>query len=120
MDLKSPRVIHPFGFTQAPHWVPDVASKMTQRQNTRHTRDRQDTLRPEEQNCAKLIAVYYYKSPLGRIPDCMNKPFSVQRRCIHVIVQQRGVKSMSTAESVQALISFLSQEGNAPSFAGDH
>ena len=48
---------------------------MTQRQNTRHTRDRQYTLRPEEQNCAKLIVVYYYKSPLGRIPDCMNKPF---------------------------------------------
>ena len=52
-----------------------VVSKMTQRQNIRHTRDRQYTLWPEEQNCAKLIAVYYYKSPLGRIPDCMNKHF---------------------------------------------
>ena len=55
--------------------VGSVASEMTQRQNTRHTRDRQYTLPPEEQRCAKLIAVYYYKSPLGRIPDCMNKPF---------------------------------------------
>ena len=55
--------------------VGSVASEMSQRQNTRHTRDRQYTLRPEEQNCAKLIVVYYYKSPLGRIPDCMNKPF---------------------------------------------
>ena len=52
-----------------------VVSKMTQRQNIRHTRDRQYTLWPEEQNCTKLIAVYYYKSPLGRIPDCMKKPF---------------------------------------------
>ena len=23
----------------------------------------------------KLFALYYYKAPLGRIPDCMNKPF---------------------------------------------
>ena len=41
----------------------------------RHTRDRQYTLQPEEQNCTKLIVVYYYKSPPSRIPDCMNKPF---------------------------------------------
>ena len=47
----------------------------TKTKHTRHTRDGQYTLQPEEQNCAKLIAVYYYKSPLGRIPDCMNKPF---------------------------------------------
>ena len=80
---------------------------MTQKQNTRHTRDRQYTLQSEEQNCTKLIAVYYYKSPLGRIPDCMNKPFSVQRRCIHVIVQQRGVKSLSAAESVQSPLLLL-------------
>ena len=84
-----------------------VASKMTQRQKMRHTRDRQYTLWPEEQNCAKLIVVYYYKSPLGRIPDCMNKDFSVQRSCIHVIVQQRGVKSLSTAESVQSPLFLL-------------
>ena len=46
---------------------------------TQNIQDTQETDRtplwPEEQNCAKLIAVYYYKSPLGRIPDCMKKPF---------------------------------------------
>ena len=56
----------------------------------------------------KLIAVYQYKSPLGRIPDCVNKPFQYSAgACIHVIVPQRGVKSLCTAESVQSPLFLL-------------
>ena len=73
--LVSVHFLHGLPSVSENFYVHCVASEITQRQNTRHKRDRQDTLWPEEQNCAKLIAVYYYKSPLGRIPDCMNKPF---------------------------------------------
>jgi len=45
---------------------------MTQRQDT-HKRQTHTPAGGTELG-KKLIAVYY-KSPLGRIPDCMNKPF---------------------------------------------
>ena len=97
-----------------------VASEMTQRQNTRHTRDRQYTLRPEGHNCAKLIAVYYYKRPLGRIPGCMNKPFQY-RAGAYMLSYSKGEWNPCLLQSLsKALFSFLSQEGNAPSFARDH
>ena len=97
-----------------------VASKITQRQNTRHTRDRQYTLRPEGQNCAKLIAVYYYKRPLGRIPGCMNKPFQY-RAGAYMLSYSKGEWNPCLLQSLsKALFSFFSQEGNALSFARDH
>ena len=41
-----------------------VASKMTQRQNTRDTQETDNTpLQPEEKNCVKLIVVYFYNAP---------------------------------------------------------
>ena len=63
--LNPPGITHPFSFTRAPCWAPDVASEMTQRQNTQDTQETENTpLRPEEKkNCAKLITVYFYKAP---------------------------------------------------------
>ena len=46
----------------------------TKTKHTRHTRDRQYTLRPEEQNCENNLR-FIIINPLGRIPGCMNKPF---------------------------------------------
>ena len=44
--------------------MPIVASEMTQRQNTRDTQETDNMpLWPEEKNCTKLIAVYFYKAP---------------------------------------------------------
>ena len=40
-----------------------------------HKRQTTCTLWPEEQNWAKKLIAVYYKSPLDRIPDFMNKPF---------------------------------------------
>ena len=52
----------------------EIKSEMTY--NKTHTKDRQHVHTPAggTELGKKLIAVYY-KSPLGRIPDCMNKPF---------------------------------------------
>ena len=44
----------------------------------RHTRDRQDTTQARGTELGKKLIAIYYKSPLGRIPDCMNKPFQVR------------------------------------------
>ena len=41
-----------------------------------HTQEIDDTHTPAGgTELRKLFALYYYKPPLGRIPDCMNKPF---------------------------------------------
>ena len=67
----------------------------------------------------KLIAVYY-KSPLGRIPDCMNKPFQHSAGA-YLLPYSKGEWNPCLLQSLpKALISFLSQEGNAPLFARDH
>ena len=48
-------------------WNDTKTKHETHKRQTIHTPARGTELR-------KLIVVYYYKSPLGRIPDCMNKP----------------------------------------------
>ena len=68
-----------------------------------HKKQTKTQLQPEEKNCANKLRFIFIKSPLGRIPDCMTKPSqSVQRMCINVVVQQKGVKFLFTAESVQS------------------
>ena len=54
--------------------VLEITSEMTQ--NKTHTQETDDTHTPAGgTELHKLFALYYYKAPLGRIPDCMNKPF---------------------------------------------
>ena len=61
--------------------------------------------------------VYYYKSPLGRILDCMNKPFQYSAGA-YMLLYSKGEWNPCLLQSLsKALFSFLSQEGNAPSFA---
>ena len=52
----------------------EITSEMTQ--NKTHTQETDDTHTPARgTELCKLFALYYYKASLGRIPDCMNKPF---------------------------------------------
>ena len=50
-------------------------SEMTQNIQDIQDAHKRHTLWPEGQELGKLIAIYYYKAPLGRIPDYMSKPF---------------------------------------------
>ena len=54
----------------------EITSEMTQNKTheTDHTHTHTHTPARGTELGRKVIAVYY-KSPLGRIPDCMNKPF---------------------------------------------
>ena len=75
MDLKSPRAYSPFQFHSCPMLGARCCEKNdTQTKHKTHKRQTIHTPAGGTELC-KLIAVYYYKSPLGRIPDCMNKPF---------------------------------------------
>ena len=79
-----------------------VASEMTQRQNTWDTQETDNTsLWPEEKNCAKLIAVYFYKAPQAEFQTAWISLFSIAQ--VHTCYRTaRGVKSLSTAESSQS------------------
>ena len=79
-----------------------ITSEMTQ--NIQDTQETDRTpLWPEEQNCARQRArslfIYFPSRQNSRLYD---QTCSVQRMCTNVIVQQKGVKFQSTAESVQS------------------
>ena len=97
----------------------EVTSEMTY--NKTHTKDRRHVHTPVRgtELGKKLIAIYY-KSPLGRIPDCMNKHFQHSAGA-YMLPYSKGEWNPCLLQSLsKALFSFLSQEGNAPSYARDH
>ena len=76
MDLKSPRVYSPFRFHLSPTLDARCWRLRVKWHRTRHRRQTTHTHTPAGgTELHKLFALYYYKAPLGRIPDCMNKPF---------------------------------------------
>ena len=100
-------------------WLLVIMSEMTQ--NIWDTQEIDRTpLRPEEQNWAKNELPFIIIKPPGRIPDCMNKPFQSSAGA-YMLSYSKGEWNLCLLQSLpKAPISFLSQEGNAPSFARDH
>ena len=77
MDLKSPRGYSPFQFHSSPTLGTRCWRLPVKWHKTRHThtRDRWYTQSGWRNRTAQKLIAVYYKSPRGRIPDCMNKPF---------------------------------------------
>ena len=75
MDLKSPQGYSPFRFHSSPTLGARCWRIRVKWHKTRHTQRTDDTYRRNKTELPKLYGLYYYKAPLGRIPDCMNKPF---------------------------------------------
>ena len=73
--FKIPWGYSPFQF----HSSPMLGARCCERNDTKtkHETHKRQTIHTPARGTElrKLIVVYYYKSPLGRIPDCMNKPF---------------------------------------------
>ena len=68
----------------------------------RHTHEMDKDTTPAEEKTAQASLRYILYSFPGQNSRLYQEAFSVQRMCIIVIVQQKGVKFRPTAESVQS------------------
>ena len=120
MDLKSPRGYSPFRFHSSSTLGARCWRLRVKWHRTRHTQETDDThtLAGGTELGKKLIAVYY-KSPLSRIPDCMNKPFQHSTGA-YMLSYSKGEWNLCLLQSLPKALISLSQEGNAPSFARGH
>ena len=91
------------GNSRGKTWVLEITSEMTQ--NKTHTQETNDTHTPARgTELRKLFALYYYKAPLGRIPDCMNKPFQYSAGAYMLLYSKRQWNSGLLQSLSRALI----------------
>ena len=107
MDLKSPQGYSPFRFHSSPtlgtscRRFLEITSEMTQNNKT-HIQETDTTMARGKIITAQASSRFILYSPPGQNSRLYDQTCSVQRMCINVIVQQKGVKFRPTAESVQS------------------
>ena len=86
MDLNSPGVTHPFGFTRAPRWAPGIGDCEWNDTKTRHTHKRQTPTTPSRwKRTAKACGFILYIAPLAEFQIAWLSLFSTAQvhKCYH-------------------------------------